>query len=57
MTDHTDNHIDGHVDAVTHLRKAARPSRRGPVNNGALRPKAPTPKLATPAATLTRRGG
>ena len=53
MTDHTDNHIDGHIDAVTHLQKAARPSRRGPVDNGALRPKAPTPKLATPAIART----
>lgn len=49
MTDH----IDGHVDAVTHLQKAARPSRRGQVDNGAVRPKAPTPKLATPAIPRT----
>lgn len=49
MTDH----IDKHVDAVTHLQKAARPSRRGPIDNSALRPKAPTPRLATPAIART----
>ncbi|MGV1010235.1 MAG: hypothetical protein ACOYBY_16785 [Dermatophilaceae bacterium] len=38
-----------HIDAIAHLQKAARPSRHVPADNGALRPKAPTPTLPTPA--------
>lgn len=37
------------VDPVAHLQKAARPSRYTPESNGALRGKAPTPVLPTPA--------
>lgn len=38
-----------HVDPVAHLQRAGRPSRRPPADNGALRSKAPTPTLPTPA--------
>lgn len=41
--------MSNHVDPVFHLQKAARPSRYVPADNGALRPKAPTPVLPTPA--------
>jgi len=41
--------MSDHIDAVAHLQRAARPSRHVPANNGALRPKAPTPTLPTPA--------
>ncbi len=41
--------MSDHIDAVAHLQKAARPSRHVPADNGALRPKAPTPALPTPA--------
>jgi hypothetical protein len=41
--------VSDHIDAIAHLQRAARPSRHVPANNGALRPKAPTPLLPTPA--------
>ncbi len=41
--------MSDHIDAVAHLQRAARPSRHVPADNGALRPKAPTPTLLTPA--------
>ena len=41
--------MSDHIDAIAHLQKAARPSRHVPADNGALRPKAPTPTLPTPA--------
>lgn len=41
--------MSDHVDAIAHLQRAARPSRHAPADNGALRPKAPTPTLPTPA--------
>ncbi|GAB2448318.1 tyrosine-type recombinase/integrase [Nocardioides hungaricus] len=41
--------MSDHIDAVAHLQRAARPSRHVPIDNGGLRPKAPTPQLPTPA--------
>lgn len=41
--------MSDHIDAVAHLQRAARPSRHVSADNGALRPKAPTPALRTPS--------
>lgn len=40
--------MSDHVDPVAHLQRAARPSRRPPSVNGAVRPRAATPALPTP---------
>jgi hypothetical protein len=41
--------MSDHIDVVANLQRAARPSRHVPASNGALRSKALTPVLPTPA--------